>query len=72
MFNWHDTSIWLTFVTQRRGEHNRFGVALHRFLGTFLIDLSQIPTNTQWFVFVWLFSARNHTLRAYRSNPKSI
>lgn len=44
----------LAFITQRRGEHNRFGVALQlgcvRFLGTFLIDLNQIPTNTQWFV----------------------
>ncbi len=41
-------------MTQRRSEHNRFGVALQlgcvRFLGTLLIDLCQVPTNAQWFV----------------------
>lgn len=44
----------LAFLLQRRGDQNRFGVALQlgcvRFLGTFLIDLSQVPINVQWFV----------------------
>lgn len=44
----------LTFIKQRRGDQNRFGIALQlgcaRFLGTFLSDLSQAPTGVQWFV----------------------
>ena len=44
----------LAFINNRRGNQNRFGVALQlgcvRFLGTFLSDLSQIPVNVQWFV----------------------
>lgn len=44
----------LDFIHQRRGDHNRFGVALQigciRFLGTFLTELSQVPVNVQWFV----------------------
>lgn len=44
----------LVFIKNRRGDSNRFGVALQlgcvRFLGTFLTDLSQIPVNVQWFV----------------------
>lgn len=44
----------LAFLLQRRGDQNRFGVALQlgcvRFLGTFLTDLSQVPINVQWFV----------------------
>lgn len=44
----------LAFTNNRRGDQNRFGVALQlgctRFLGTFLADLSRVPANVQWFV----------------------
>lgn len=44
----------LAFIFQKRGDQNRLGVALLlgcvRFLGTFVTDLSQVPSNAQWFV----------------------
>lgn len=44
----------LAFINNRRGDQNRFGMALQlgcvRFLGAFLSDLPQVPMNVQWFV----------------------
>lgn len=44
----------LEFISNRRGDQNRLGVALQltsiRFLGASLSDLSSIPTNVQMFV----------------------
>ncbi len=44
----------LAFINHRRGNQNRFGVALQlgcvRFLGTFMSNLPQVPVNAQWFV----------------------
>ena len=44
----------LAFVANRRGDQNRFGVALQltsvRFLGTFLPDISVVPANVKQFV----------------------
>lgn len=44
----------LEFISNRRGDHNRFGFALQitsiRFLGCFVSDLSLVPVNVQHFV----------------------
>ena len=51
----------LTFINQRRGKHNRLGIALQlttaRFLGTFLTDLTQVLPGVQQFVVCSLKSA---------------
>ncbi|WP_133138078.1 Tn3 family transposase [Legionella rowbothamii] len=44
----------LAFITERRGDQNKFGFALQitsaRFLGTFISDLSRIPLNIKTFI----------------------
>ncbi|BCP70433.1 hypothetical protein R1N_26200 [Enterobacter asburiae] len=44
----------LVFINQRRGKHNRFGIALQlttaRFLGTFQTDPLQIPPGVRNYV----------------------
>jgi TnpA family transposase len=71
----------LEFVHKRRGNANRFGVALQltcvRFLGTFLSDLSEIPDTVKEFVadqlsignitIIELYSKRETTKREHRA-----
>lgn len=44
----------LDFVNQRRGRHNRHGIAVQlttaRFLGTFISNLMQIPAGVRFYV----------------------
>ena len=59
----------LDFVNQRRGRHNRFGIALQlttaRFLGTFLNDLMQIPFSVRHYVAAQLVIPRPEVLSRY-------
>ena len=57
------------FLSERRGEANKFGVALQltsvRFLGTFLSDLTQIPINVQYFIAQQLSISSIEILKEY-------
>ncbi|EMF04234.1 transposase [Serratia marcescens VGH107] len=59
----------LTFINQRRGRHNRLGIALQlttaRFLGTFLTDLTRVLPGVQQFVAVQLNIPRPEVLSRY-------
>ncbi|RWA45927.1 DDE transposase, partial [Yersinia pestis] len=59
----------LAFIYQRRGKHNRLGIALQlttaRFLGTFITDLTQVLPGVQHFVAVQLNIRRPEVLSRY-------
>lgn len=59
----------LDFVNQRRGKHNRLGIALQlttaRFLGTFISDLMQIPARVRFYVAAQLDISRPEILSRY-------
>lgn len=59
----------LAFINQRRGRHNRLGIALQltsaRFLGTFLTDLTRVLPGVQQFVAVQLNIRHPEVLSRY-------
>lgn len=59
----------LAFINQRRGKHNRLGIALQlttaRFLGTFLPDLLQIPSFIRFYIAAQLNISRPEILSRY-------
>ncbi|HGM6668107.1 TPA: Tn3 family transposase [Serratia marcescens] len=66
----------LTFINQRRGRHNRLGIALQlttaRFLGTFLTDLTRILPGVQQFVAVQLNIRRPEVLSRYAERDTTL
>ncbi|MDN4397222.1 DUF4158 domain-containing protein, partial [Citrobacter portucalensis] len=66
----------LTFINQRRGKHNRLGIALQlttaRFLGTFLTDLTQVLPGVQQFVVVQLKIRRPEVLSRYAERDTTL
>ncbi len=59
----------LAFINQRRGKHNRLGIALQlttaRFLGTFLPDTLQIPSFIRFYIAAQLNISRPEILSRY-------
>ena len=59
----------LEFISNCRGERNRFGIALQltslRFLGTFTVDCSTLPANIQLFVAEQLLIREVGVLKGY-------
>ncbi|HBK2441168.1 TPA: DUF4158 domain-containing protein, partial [Escherichia coli] len=66
----------LAFINQRRGKHNRLGIALQlttaRFLGTFLTDLTQVLPGVQHFVAVQLNIRRPEVLSRYAERDTTL
>ncbi len=66
----------LAFINQRRGRHNRLGIALQltsaRFLGTFLTDLTRILPGVQQFVAVQLNIRRPEVLSRYAERDTTL
>ncbi|MEL5558474.1 Tn3 family transposase [Serratia ureilytica] len=66
----------LTFINQRRGRHNRLGIALQlttaRFLGTFLTDLTRVLPGVQQFVAVQLNIPRREVLSRYAERDTTL
>ncbi len=66
----------LAFINQRRGKHNRLGIALQlttaRFLGTFLTDLTQVLPGVQHFVAVQLNIHRPEVLSRYAERDTTL
>lgn len=66
----------LAFINQRRGKHNRLGIAPQlttaRFLGTFLTDLTQVLPGVQHFVAVQLNIRRPEVLSRYAERDTTL
>ena len=66
----------LAFINQRRGRHNRLGIALQltsaRFLGTFLTDLTRVLPGVQQFVAVQLNILRPEVLTRYAERDTTL
>lgn len=66
----------LAFINQRRGRHNRLGIALQltsaRFLGTFLTDLTRVLPGIQQFVAVQLNIRRPEILSRYAERDTTL